>query len=219
MIDGHEHDGAGWADGQRVPLANDHSWEQGLQEFCAEFGVNAATAFEMMAWFEERNGESRSAGRSGAHLTPALSPLLSESQRGEGARADAAGGRGTGPDFALRTPHSALALEAARAVDGKCRQGFNVLVAYMQQQGGAADMLMAARAMALVLGYKSAAGAEHAGDLARKLNRHKATVNKCVNVMLEKMGLPLLEGQRDARGRRNMKRAREKQLKRGTAGA
>jgi hypothetical protein len=44
----------GVADGRPVPLANDHGGEELLNEFCAEFCVNAATAMEMLEWFEEK---------------------------------------------------------------------------------------------------------------------------------------------------------------------
>ncbi len=63
---------------------------------------------------DEANAECGVRSAEAGHLTPALSPSLPESGRGEGGRSDAAGGRGAGPHSALRVPHSALAYMAGR---------------------------------------------------------------------------------------------------------
>ena len=67
-------------------------------------------------------------------------------------------------------------------------------------------------AMALELGYSTAAGADNVAALARILGMDKQTVNKCAAVFQTKLGLPPRPGQRDETARANMTEARKNQL-------
>ena len=57
------------------------------------------------------------------------------------------------------------------------------------------------------------AGAANLADLIKLLGRDKATVGKCMAYFQDETPkLPILEGQRDKKARKNMTVAREKQL-------
>jgi len=99
-------------------------------------------------------------------------------------------------------------------------KAFHVLIAYQDSQTEAQFIRMSTRAMALALGFKLAAGADNATELARVLgldhllcSQGKATVHKCVEQFVsERLKLPPLPGQRAAAARANMSQSRQKQL-------
>ena len=135
-----------------------------LTQFCAEFGVNLATAMEMQAYYEQHN-------------------------------AITVGG------------------DALRELNSKFRQSVKLLVSYQQQQAAPNELRMSTRAMALSLGFVTAAGAQGAAELGRKLGLDKQTVNKCLNQFIKKQGLEKLPAQRTKDARRKMSAARNGQLK------
>jgi hypothetical protein len=99
-----------------------------------------------------------------------------------------------------------------REFSSRHRQAWHILISTQSNQKDLAEAQMATRTMALVLGYKTAAGAEDKAALARKLGMDKQTVNKCAINFREKLGLPPEAGERCAAARANMKQARLKQL-------
>ncbi len=100
-----------------------------------------------------------------------------------------------------------------RALAGKTRDAFHVLVSYQDSQKKVKHLRMSTRVMALALGYSTAAGAEESSAVGKKLGIIKATVSQCLNHFNEQLGLPPLPGQRDETARRNMVTAREKNLR------
>ena len=69
-----------WADGQKLPVATEHSAEELLHQFCGTFGVNMATALEMFEWIDENGHRPRenaaAAGASAAKYTEWLREFL-----------------------------------------------------------------------------------------------------------------------------------------------
>lgn len=106
----------------------------------------------------------------------------------------------------------------ARRLCARFRQAMNILVSYQQKQDRPAELRMSTRAMCLVLGFETAAGAREFAELGRKLGLGKATVNKCGNTFLDKLGMPKLPTQRDDQARQNMTRARQEQLRKSDDG-
>lgn len=110
------------------------------------------------------------------------------------------------------------AVDAARQVESRARNAFHLLIAYQANQKSVGDMQMSTRAMALELGYYTAAGADNVAELARKCGLKKQTVNKCAANFQSKLGLPPRPNQRDEPARKTMSRQRKNQLRVAPAG-
>jgi hypothetical protein len=104
---------------------------------------------------------------------------------------------------------------AARELEWFIKDAMKFLVAYQQKQSGAAELKMSTRAMCMVLGFFTAAGARESADLGRQLGLGKATVNKCVNQFLNDLKLEKLPNQRGDVARQHMTEARKEQLNHG----
>jgi len=109
--------------------------------------------------------------------------------------------------------------DALRVLESKHRQMMHLLISYQASQknckwcNSGADLKMSTRALALELGYHTAAGADNVAELARSCGIKKQTVNKCCNNFQTKGGLPPRPGQRDEAARDNMTKARKGQLR------
>jgi len=124
---------------------------------------------------------------------------------------------------------------AVQKVESKHRQAWHLLVAYQAGQKpkqvrstngvltrsdmavqikAAYDVAaMSTRAMALELGYYTAAGTDNVAELAKLTGLGKQTVNKCAMTFQRKLGFPPRPGQRTAAARRHMTEAVEKRLR------
>lgn len=114
----------------------------------------------------------------------------------------------------MKASASSEVAEKLRELNSKFRQAIQILIAYQQNQKRRrpSEILMSTRVMAMALGFHSAADAQDASELGRKIGIGKATVNKCLNHFIERLKLPPLPTQRNNSARQNMKRARLKQL-------
>jgi len=104
-------------------------------------------------------------------------------------------------------------LDSLRQLDAKYRKAFHLLVAYQENQKTLEQALMSTKAICLVLGIRTAAGANNVAELGRKTGFKKQTVGKCADHFRKKMDLPIDQGQRNEQARKNMTDARNKQLK------
>ncbi len=102
---------------------------------------------------------------------------------------------------------------ALKKLNSLHRNAWKYLIEYQQNQKLADEVRMSTRTMALVLGFKMAAGGDCVTDLARKNNFDKQTINKAAIHFIELLGLPPMEGQRDETARANMSKARKEQIK------
>ena len=93
------------------------------------------------------------------------------------------------------------------------RSAWKFLIEYQANQKTADEVRMSTRTMALVLGFKIAAGGDCVADLARKNNFDKQTINKAALNFIRLLNLPPMEGQRDEQARANMAKARINQIK------
>lgn len=125
--------------------------------------------------------------------------------------------------------------DAARTIEAKCRNSYHFLIAYQEKQKpkrvkpangvmftreemeahiqAAYDHAsMSTRAMALELGYATAAGGDEPAKIARKFGYVKFTFCKCCEKFQELLGLPKRPGQRDEAARKTMSDRRRGQL-------
>jgi len=106
-------------------------------------------------------------------------------------------------------PNSAQ-LEEVRDWQNLVTRGFAALRDYEKNHG---DRDMGERCLWLMVGNHYLAGAENLAALIKLLKRKKQTVVKCLDHFQTLIPeLPILEGQRDEAGCKNMKKAREGQL-------
>lgn len=92
------------------------------------------------------------------------------------------------------------------------QNAFHLLMDYQRRQWTEAQLRMSVRALCLALGFREAAGANSATELARKMNMSRQCVNKAVNHFVRALRLGPLPTQRDECARENMKRARKEQI-------
>ena len=104
------------------------------------------------------------------------------------------------------------AITAARDVNARHRLAYHVLISYQANQKTYEEVCAAQRVMALVLRFKTAAGADNIADLARKTGISKQTLNKMRVIFREKLGLPPEDAERSETARANMTEARFEQL-------
>ena len=103
-------------------------------------------------------------------------------------------------------------VDALRKLNARHRLAWHILISYQANQKTYEEVCAATRVMALVLGFKTAAGAETIADLERKTGIKKQTLNKPRIIFREKLGLPPEGDERCEAARANMTGARKNQL-------
>jgi hypothetical protein len=162
-----------------------------------EHGLDEAACIELLAWLDEQSGQRRAGldelRKLNERFRTAIQCLVAYQQK-----------QARDQELWLKSDELAgLNLNrSARIILDKRAQAL-------------ARLMMSTRVLAMALGFNHAAGANSMAELGRKLRVGKATVNKCLNQMLERMGMEDLPGQRDEAARQRMAEARERQLKRG----
>ena len=103
-------------------------------------------------------------------------------------------------------------LTELRRLNERHRKAWQLLISYQSNQKTFEDACMSTRVMALVLGFKTAAGAETIAEMERKTGIKKQTLNKPRIIFREKLGLPPEGDERGATARGKMADARKQQL-------
>lgn len=104
-------------------------------------------------------------------------------------------------------------LEMVKKLNARHRLAWHILISYQANQKTYEDVCASTRIMALVLGFKTAAGADNIAEMGRKLGVLKATLNKPKIIFREKLGLPPEDDERCEAARANMTASRNGQLK------
>ena len=104
-------------------------------------------------------------------------------------------------------------VNAARLVTGKHRQAFHFLVEYQSGQNRIKEARMSTRAMAMVLGHDTAAGASNPTDLARIMKFKKQTVHKCAALFQKRLEMPENEGQWSEEAKKELSDSAKKRVK------
>ena len=115
-------------------------------------------------------------------------------------------------NFAQRRP-AIGGLEELRKLNARHRLAWHILISYQANQKTYEEVCASTKVMALVLGFKTAAGAETIAEMERKTGIKKQTLNKPRIIFREKLGLPPEGDERCESARANMTESRTEQLK------